>query len=97
MASAALLGLVACQQPVLDPVLAEPPACAQAADHIAALEREKATTQERAAAGLKTVVPASLAVHLFRGELKRTAAIATGEYNALLAAKIAEIKRRCGL
>ncbi len=97
MASAALGSLVACQQPVLDPALAELPACAQAAEHIATLERETATTQERAAAGLKTVVPTSLAVHLFRGELKRTAAIATGEYNALLAAKIADIRRRCGL
>jgi hypothetical protein len=90
-------GLVACQPPVLDPALAEPPGRGQAADHIAALEREKATTPVQAAAGFKTVVPASLAVHLFGAELKRTAAIATGEYNALHLAKIADIKFRCGL
>ena len=90
--------LIGCQQPVLDSEIQAMSAdCDHIADQVASLQREEATTNERIASGIKAIIPTSAVVHLFRGELKREAKIATGEYNRMLAAKISELKRDCAV
>ena len=73
------------------------PDCDRAEEQIALLDQEKAGMNERIASGVKTLVPVSAVVHLFRGELRREAKIATGEYNQLLIDKIGEIKSHCAV
>jgi hypothetical protein len=73
------------------------PDCNHAVAQIALLNQEKAQANERIASGIKTIVPVSAIAHLLRGELKREAKIATGEYNQLLESKIGEIKSDCAV
>ena len=61
------------------------------------LGRERAATNERIAASIKTVIPVSAIVHLLRGELKREASLATGDYNRLLDGKIDQLKSEYGI
>ena len=90
--------LMGCQRPVLDvEISAIVPDCNRAVAQIALLDQEKADTNERIASGIKTIVPVSAVVHLFRGELNREARIASGEYNQLLDSKIGEIKSACAV
>ena len=90
--------LLGCQQPVLDSELQAMVAdCDHISEQIASLRREEAGTNERIASGIKTIIPISAVVHLFRGELKREARIATGDYNKMLADKIAELKSDCAV
>ncbi len=90
--------LVGCQQAVLDEEIhAMVPDCGRADAQIALLDQEKAQVNDRVASGIKTIVPVSAIVHLFRGELRREAKIATGEYNQLIESKISEIKSDCAV
>ena len=89
---------VGCQQPVLDSdIQSLKQDCANAETQIAMLGRKRAATNECILAGIKTVIPVSAIVHLFRGELKREVSIATGDYNRLLDGKIDQMKSECGI
>ena len=91
------LALVACapisQQAKDD--LAKPVNCETAEADIAALESEKASVAEQAAAGVRSVVPASAVIGILAGRAKDKAKVATGTYNREIEAKIAEIKATC--
>jgi hypothetical protein len=77
--------------------LAKPVNCETAQADIAALEAEKTSVAEQAAAGVRSVVPAAAVGGLLMGTTKDKAKVATGAYNKELEAKIAEIKVTCGL
>tara|TARA_B100000686_G_scaffold216637_1_gene223612 strand:+ start:439 stop:747 length:309 start_codon:yes stop_codon:yes gene_type:complete len=81
------------QQPVFDSdIQFRKPNCANAGPQITTFGRERADTNECIVSGIKTVVPVSAIVHLFRVKLKREASIVTGDYNRLLDGKIEQIK-----
>ncbi len=71
--------------------------CSTAEEDVALLEKERASTTQRALAGASTVDPTSNVVALVGGNWGDDSEVATGEYNARIDAKIAEIKSTCGL
>jgi hypothetical protein len=72
--------------------------CSNAENDISHLQHEKASTVERAAKGVTSVMPIGLAIHtVVIGDEGQNLEIATGDYNDQLDARIAEIKRECGL
>jgi hypothetical protein len=77
--------------------LDKPVDCGTAEQDIAALESEKASLAKQVSAGVRSVVPAAAVVGILRRDTKDRAKVATGAYNRELDAKIAEIKRSCGL
>ena len=77
--------------------LKKPVNCATAAADIRALEKEKASNAQRIASGVTSVVPAGLVLGLVTRTAGDKAKVATGEYNKMIDAKTAEIKRTCGL
>ena len=92
--------LAACASPISKEVkreLEEPVDCSTAKQDIALLEKEKASTAKRAAAGVTSVLPIGLISGIVSGTAEDKAKVATGEYNEQLVAKIAEIKSTCGV
>lgn len=77
--------------------LAKPVNCQTAKRDIAALEKEKASVARQVTAGVQSVVPASAIMGLLGGDTRNRAKVATGAYNREIDAKIAEIKKACGL
>ena len=77
--------------------LSQPVNCATAPADLRALESEKAHVGKEIAAGVSAVVPVSLVVNLIKGTEKDHFKVASGKYNDMLDAKIAEIKSTCGL
>lgn len=71
--------------------------CPTAEADIRMLESEKTHASEQVAAGVMAVVPASMVVGLVTGTEDDKAKIATGEYNKMIDARIAEIKLQCGM
>ncbi|MDJ0969777.1 MAG: hypothetical protein QNJ06_07730 [Kiloniellales bacterium] len=71
--------------------------CSTAEEDVALLEKERASTTQRALAGASTVDPTSNVVALVGGTWGDDSEVATGEYNKRIEAKIAEIKSTCGL
>jgi hypothetical protein len=69
--------------------------CATADGELRALESEKKTTAQRISAGVRSVVPITLVVGLVTGTAGVKYRIASGEYNKMIDAKIAEIKQNC--
>ena len=77
--------------------LKKPVNCATAEGDMRVLKQEKASNTQRIASGVTSVVPAGLILGLVTGTAGDKAKVATGEYNKMIDAKIAEIKRTCGL
>lgn len=71
--------------------------CATARADIAHLEHEKKSNVERVAKGVMSIMPIGLVLNTVRGTEKGNLEIATGEYNDKIDARIAEIKRSCGV
>jgi hypothetical protein len=71
--------------------------CDTAEADIRMLESEKAHVAQQVAMGVTAIVPASLVLGLLTGTEGTKIRVATGEYNAALDKKIAEIKSTCGL
>ncbi len=76
--------------------------CSDAKEDIAALEKEKASTLQRVAAGARFIVPVAVVVNIFQegsgsDKVKERKSVASGDYNKAIDAKIAEIKQTCGL
>lgn len=77
--------------------LAKPVNCQTAKKDIAALEKEKKSVTTQVTAGVRSVVPTAAVAGLLRGDTKDRAKVASGAYNKEIDAKIAEIKKTCGL
>ncbi len=92
--------LAACASPISKEVKREleaPVDCSTAKQDIALLEKEKASTAKRTAAGVTSVLPIGLISGVVSGTAGDKAKVATGEYNKQLVAKITEIKSTCGI
>lgn len=71
--------------------------CETAMKDIVMLKEEKASTQEKLANGVATVLPTSVVFNLLTGEFSKRRAIATGEFDQMLYMKIDMIELECGL
>ena len=71
--------------------------CATADGDIRVLQGEKAHVAEQIALGVTAIYPAGLVIGLLTGTEGTKFRVATGEYNKMIDAKIAEIKTNCGL
>jgi outer membrane murein-binding lipoprotein Lpp len=74
-----------------------PVSCPHAEADLRMLQSEKVSTSKAAESGVAAVVPVSAVVGLISGTEGVKAQMATGEYNKVLDAKIAEIKTKCGI
>ncbi len=77
--------------------LKQPVNCATARSDIRILETEKSSVAERAAVGVTAVTPAGAALGILTMTEDDKLEVAVGEYNKQLDAKIAQIKRECGI
>lgn len=75
----------------------KPVNCASAQQDIADLEEEKASVAKQAGSGIRSVVPFAAAAGLLMGDYQDRVAVASGQYNADLQAKIDQIKLTCSL
>lgn len=75
----------------------QPVNCATAQGDLRALASEKANLAEQIAMGVTAIVPASLVIGLVTMTEGTKIEVATGEYNKLIDARIAEIKSTCGV
>ncbi len=75
----------------------KPVNCATAEGDIRVLKSEKVHASQQIAAGVTAIVPVGLAVNVVKGTEGSQAKVATGDYNKMLDAKIAEIKQECGV
>jgi len=71
--------------------------CATAEGDIRALNSEKTHASQQLADGVMAIVPAALVVGVVTGTEGSKAKVATGDYNKMIDAKIAEIKTQCGM
>jgi len=71
--------------------------CATADGDLRVLQSEKANVAERIAEGVTAVYPSSAIIGLVVGTEGTKLTVATGEYNKMIDARIAEIKRTCGV
>jgi len=71
--------------------------CRTAQHDISVLESEKASVGRQALAGVRSVVPFAAAAGILMGDYQDRTRVATGQYNRDIEAKIAEIRRRCGI
>ena len=78
-------------------VMKKPVNCATAEADIRVLKSEKVHASQQMAAGVTAIVPVGLAVNVVKGTEGSQAKVATGDYNKMLDAKIAEIKQECGV
>ncbi len=69
--------------------------CATADGDLRMLDGEKKSTMQRISAGVRSVVPIGLVAGVVSGTAGTKYQIATGKYNEMLDAKIAEIKQAC--
>lgn len=77
--------------------LAAPVNCSTARNDIATLEQEKASVAKQIVSGARSVIPFSAAAGIVMGDQRDRVEVATGEYNDKIDAKIAEIRRKCGI
>jgi hypothetical protein len=71
--------------------------CASAEADIRVLKSEKVHASEQLAAGVGSIVPVGIFTNAVSGTTTTNIKVTTGEYNKMLDAKIAEIKKTCGV
>ena len=71
--------------------------CASAEADIRVLESEKTHATEQMATGVTTIVPVGLFTSAVQGKTAQNVKVSTGDYNKMLDAKIAEVKKTCGV
>ncbi len=81
---------------------AKPIVCADAKQDIAALKAEKASVLKQVGAGARFVIPVAVVVNIFQEGsgspiVKDRAAVASGDYNKAIEAKIGEIRATCNV
>ncbi len=97
--------LIGCAKPISQEAKrleAKPVSCATARYDIVALESEKASVLKRVVAGARFVIPIAVVVNIFQEGsgspiVKDRSAVASGDYNKAIEAKIAEIKSACNV
>ncbi len=100
-----LLLLAGCGDPIskeAQQMTAKPVSCSTARYDIVALVSEKASILKRVGAGARFIIPVAAVVNLFQEGagspvVKERAAVASGDYNKAIDAKIAEIKSACNV
>jgi hypothetical protein len=95
--AAALLTSCASSEKQVEQDLKRPIHCATAEGDIRVLQHEKAHVGQQIAAGVEAIVPIGLVANVATGSEGTKVQVATGEYNRMIDAKIAEIKRVCGV
>jgi len=71
--------------------------CATAEGDLRVLQSEKASLAERIAEGVTAVTPAGAVLGVVAGTEGTKIQVATGEYNAMIDARIARIVQACGI
>jgi hypothetical protein len=71
--------------------------CATADGDLRILQSEKANVAQRIAEGATAIYPAGLVVGLLTGTEGTKLQVATGDYDAQIDQRIAEIKQTCGI
>ena len=77
--------------------LAKPINCATARGDLRVLQSEKASVLTQIASGVTAIDPAAAVISTVSGSEVDKFKVASGEYNKMIDAKIAEIKRTCGI
>ena len=77
--------------------LRQPVNCATAQGDIRILGHEKAHVGKQIASGVPAITPAGAVIGIVTGTEREKFTVATGDYNKQIDAKIAEIKRVCGI
>ena len=77
--------------------LASPVNCRTARRDIQVLEAERASTARRIVAGVRAVFPVSAVAGILSGDYNDRVAVATGQYNDDISAKIDQIRASCGV
>ena len=87
------------QQKKVEQELAKPGAidCRTAPGDVRLLQQEKANVVERIAEGVTSIYPAGLVIGVVSGTETTKLKVAIGEYNKMIDARIAEIKKTCGV
>jgi hypothetical protein len=75
----------------------QPVNCATAEGDLRVLQSEKANVAQRIVEGVTAIHPAAAVTGLVTGIEGTKFSVATGEYNKMIDARIAEIKRTCGI
>lgn len=75
----------------------QPINCSTAQGDLRALQHEKANLAEEVAAGVTMIYPAGLVIGLVTRTEGTKYQVATGEYNKMIDARMAEIKSTCGV
>lgn len=70
--------------------------CANADRDLRVLYKEKKSAGERALSGVSAIAPVGLVAGILTGTQGTKVEIATGEYNDMIDARIAQIERKCG-
>jgi hypothetical protein len=103
LAGAALLAVAAAgcamEQAQVEQSLASPGRidCRTAYGDLRVLQSEKATVAQQIVEGATAIYPAGLVMGILTGTEDTKISVATGEYDRMIDARIAEIRRTCGL
>ena len=71
--------------------------CATAEQDLRILKQEKTRVGEQIVAGVTTIAPIGLVIGIVTRTAKAKLTVATGKYNKMIDAKMAEIKSECGI
>ena len=77
--------------------LSAPVNCATAPEDIQTLKDEQASVGKQILAGVRSVLPIAAVAGLLMGDYNDRFQVATGQYNADISAKIAQIEKTCGV
>jgi hypothetical protein len=75
--------------------MVKPVNCASARQDIQILENEKASVGKQMLSGVRSVLPIGVVAGILMGDYRDRVSVATGQYNADLEAKIAQIRQAC--
>ena len=77
--------------------LSNPIDCTTAESDIMTLKDARASSAEKIANGIATILPTAAILNIFAGEWSSRKAIAFGEFDKMLVMKISSIEMQCGL
>ncbi len=99
MLACAAVSLTSCalSEKKVEQDLKHPVNCATAEGDIRILQHEKTHVTQQISAGIQAIVPIGLVMGVATGTEGTNVRVATGEYNKMIDAKVAEIKRECGI
>jgi hypothetical protein len=71
--------------------------CRTARGDLRVLQQEKATVVQQMAEGVSSIAPAGIVLGILTGTENTKISVATGDYNAMIDQRIAQIKQTCGI